>query len=206
MVLWPTGRPMFQWEDWGDFARAYEENKFTSFKTKLTPLGKHSISHEMMNAGGMFLTVFDPSTFHGHTDTLLEILDGVKYAGDEKVNGHDCVVIEVSFAQNQRSWRLAVSKADSIPRKLTAKHDSRGEMTIDEIWSSIAIGTPIPNSRFHWEPPAGWTELKEPPIEAGFLRPGTEAPDFSMTSLDGQTVKLTDFRGKNVWLFKWRIG
>lgn len=203
---WPNGRPKFQWEDRDDFAKAYERNKLTSYRTKLAPLGQHSISHEVTNVGGMFLTVFDPSTFHGHVDSLLAILDGVKRAGDMKVNGHDCEVIDASFSKKQRSWRLVVSKSDSLPRKLTAKHDREAGMTIEETWSDVAVGISIPNSRFQWEPPAGWTELKEPPIEAGFLRPGTEAPDFAMKSLQGKEVKLSDFRGKNVWLFKWRIG
>ncbi len=35
------------------------------------------------------------------------------------------------------------------------------------------------------------------------LPPGTEAPDFSLQSLDGKTVNLTDFRGKWVVMDIW---
>jgi peroxiredoxin len=45
-----------------------------------------------------------------------------------------------------------------------------------------------------------------PPMEEGLLRPGTEAPDFALTALDGKKVRLSDFRGCPVWMFKWRVG
>ena len=70
-IYWPAGRPKYQWEDWGDFAKTYEKHRLTSYKTKSTPLGKHSIGHEIMSlGGGMFMPVLDPSTFHGYTDDL----------------------------------------------------------------------------------------------------------------------------------------
>jgi peroxiredoxin Q/BCP len=33
------------------------------------------------------------------------------------------------------------------------------------------------------------------------LRPGSEAPDFTLTADDGRTVSLSDFRGRRVVLF-----
>lgn len=39
-----------------------------------------------------------------------------------------------------------------------------------------------------------------PPVEA---RIGFTAPDFTLVTLDGQTVKLSDFRGKNVMVNYW---
>jgi peroxiredoxin len=45
-----------------------------------------------------------------------------------------------------------------------------------------------------------------PPTEAGLLQPGVVAPDFELASIEGGTIRLSDFRGKYVWLFKWRFG
>lgn len=35
------------------------------------------------------------------------------------------------------------------------------------------------------------------------LTAGTPAPDLALPSLDGDTVSLTDFRGKRLLLFFW---
>jgi len=59
---------------------------------------------------------------------------------------------------------------------------------------------------FAWKPPDGWTEWKQPPIEAGLLKPGTEAPDFDLASADGKRIKLSDYRGRVVWFYVWRAG
>ncbi|MED4603771.1 redoxin family protein [Paenibacillus validus] len=39
--------------------------------------------------------------------------------------------------------------------------------------------------------------------EAGTIRPGGQAPDFSIIGLDGSAVKLSDYRGKDVLLNFW---
>ena len=35
------------------------------------------------------------------------------------------------------------------------------------------------------------------------LRLGTQVPDFTLPTLDGKQVRLSDFRGKRVVLFMW---
>ena len=35
------------------------------------------------------------------------------------------------------------------------------------------------------------------------VKVGDDAPDFELTSLQGETVRLSDYRGKKVVLFMW---
>ena len=37
----------------------------------------------------------------------------------------------------------------------------------------------------------------------GAVRAGDRAPDFALPSLDGRTVRLSDYRGRRVVLFMW---
>ncbi|PLR78576.1 alkyl hydroperoxide reductase [Bacillus sp. V3-13] len=46
-------------------------------------------------------------------------------------------------------------------------------------------------------------EKKEQPDNLPGLKMGVKAPDFELTSLTGETVKLSDFKGKKVMLNFW---
>src|SRR5437870_2187753 len=45
--------------------------------------------------------------------------------------------------------------------------------------------------------------IATPSASSGILQPGSPAPDFAVTLLDGTTAKLSDFRGKPVMLNFW---
>jgi hypothetical protein len=174
---------------------------------KPSPPGGHSSGHETGILGaGMSMPILDPSTFHGYTDSLQEYLDGVKGLGAEKVGTEDCDKIELSIMKHQRSWFLWISKADHLPRKLQEIVRVSYDLIINEEWSGVTLDAEIPDSMFAWKPPDGWTEWKLPPIEADLLKPGTQAPDFDLASIDGTRIKLSDYRGQIVWLYIWRAG
>ncbi len=77
---------------------------------------------------------------------------------------------------------------------------------MNEQWSSVTVNGDLADTMFAWKPPAGWTEYKFPPIEAGLLKPGTKAPDFNLASADGDKIRLSDRRGQIVWLYFWSAG
>lgn len=206
-IHWPNGKPRCGFEYSGEFGEEYEKHQMTSYMTKRTPPGGHSIGHEVQWLGaGMSMTILDPSTFHGYTDSLQPYLDGVRRTGAETVDGEPCDVIEVSIMKGQRSWYLWLSKKDHLPRKLKQVVRVSYDIVTHEVWSDLAVNREIPDDKFVWSPPADWKEWKLPPIEAGLLKPGVEAPDFQLASLDGPPIKLSDFRGNFVWMYKWRSG
>jgi len=199
-IYWPLGR----YKDGLEEPAAYEKTRLTSYMKKPAPPGGHSIGHAMCYMGPR--PILDPSTFFGYTDSLQAYLDGVTGQGTEKVGSEDCDKIDVSFMKHQRSWHLWVSKRDHLPRKLTEIVRVSRDLVIHEEWSSVTVNADIADAMFAWKPPEGWTQWKEPPLEAGLLKPGAKAPDFDLASADGKQIKLSDFRGKVVWFYIWRAG
>ena len=152
------------------------------------------------------MTVIDPSTFHGYTDSLQPHMDGVMNLGPEVVEGEECDVIEVSFMRRQRSRYLWLSKRDHLPRKLRQVVRVSHDIVAQEIWRRVSINAEMAMGRFAWKPPKGWQEWRPPSHEERLLKPGQQAPDFDLLSTDGSRIKLSDYRGRAVWLYIWRAG
>jgi len=206
-TYWPGGKPRYGWETAGKYGEEYQKHRMTSYMKEPAPEGRHSIGHKAGDLGaGMSMTIIDPSTFHGYTDSLQPYLDGVRSMGMEKVGREKCDLIEVSFMKHQRSWYLWLSRKDHLPRKLKAIIRVSYDITKHELWSEIKINRKISNDLFVWKPPKDWKEWRQPPIEEGLLKPGTPAPYFVLKSLSGDDLGLSEFRGKPIWLYVWRCG
>jgi outer membrane lipoprotein-sorting protein len=205
-TYWPLGKPRYGWERSGKYAEEYEKYQRKFFMKKRTPVGKHSLGHEIGSLGPLSMTILDPSTFHGYTDSLQAYIDGVRTLGTETAGGEVCDGIEVSIMKHQRSWYLWLARKDRLPRKLKQVVRVGSDITSQESWSEVVIGADIPNDRFAWSAPKDWKEWKAPDIEEGLLKPGAMAPDFELAALDGGRLKLSSFRGQIVWLNKWRCG
>ncbi len=206
-IYWPKDKPRYGWEYSGKYGEEYEKHRRTFYMKEPAPPGRHSISHQTGKLGaGLSMTIIDPSTFHGYTDSLQRYMDGVHGMGTETVGGQPCDVVEVSFMKHQRSWYLWLSQSDHLPRKLNEIVRVSHEITIAEAWSDVQVDAGIPNQRFAWSAPTDWKQWRMPDLEEGLLKPGTVAPDFELTSTEGGKLKLSNFRGKVVWLNKWRCG
>ena len=206
-IYWPPGRPQHSWEHEGEYAKEFRRTRFSSYMYKPAPPGMHSIGHEIGNLGaGIGMTILDPSTFHGYTDSLQPYLDGVRAIGAEKVGDEVCHVIEVSIMDGQRVWRLSVSRADNLPRKLEETIRVKSDIVRREHWTGVTVDGHMFLDKFAWKPPEGWVRWRMPPIEEGLLEPGTPVPDFALASINGETIRLSDYRGKVVWLYIWRAG
>lgn len=199
-LFWSGDRPRGEYEE----DESYEKTRKNMYITKKTPLGRHSIGHEVAWIGGG--TIVDPSTFHGYTDSLHPYLDGVRGMGTEDVSGEACDEIEVSFMKHQRSWYLWLSQKDHLPRKMKEIVRVSDDLVILESWFDLVIDGEIPDDKFVWTPPEGWRPWERPDPETQLLKPGTPAPDFELTAGDGSKIKLSDHRDKVVWLYIWRAG
>jgi peroxiredoxin/outer membrane lipoprotein-sorting protein len=203
-IHWPNGRP--RWSNVEESA-ADEKTRLSSYMTKPTPQGKHSILHEaLFLGGGMVFPILDASNFHGHVDSLKPYLTAVRGLETETIAGESCDKIEVSVADNQRRWELWLSQRDHLPRKLKEVVHVDEDHFTSEQWSSVVVNGEISESLFAWKPPSGWTEWKLPDPRDKLLQAGTRAPDFELASVNGSRIQLSAYRGRPVWLTFWRVG
>jgi hypothetical protein len=204
-IYWPEGKFRYDWERSGKYALDFEKYRNKFFMKKRTPVGQHSIGHEVFGNLGL-LMILDASTFHGYTDSLQAYIGGVRSLGTNTVGGELCDGIEVSIMKHQRSWELWLARKDRLPRKLRQVLQVFTEAIWEESWSDVTVDAAISNNRFVWSPPQGWKEWKMPDIKESLLKAGTTAPDFELAGLNGDSLKLSSFRGQIVWLNKWRCG
>jgi len=206
-TYWKGDKPRYQYENSGKYAEEYDKYKNSYYIKNRSPVGRHSIGHDVGKLGaGICMSIIDPSTFHGYTDSLQSYLDGVKSMGEEKLKDEIFDVVEVSFMKHQRSWYLWLSRKDHLPRKLKEIVRVSYEIITHETWTDVTINGDISLDKFKWSVPEGWKHWVMPPIEEGLLKPGIEAPDFELKSVEGAMIKLSSFRGKTVLLNKWRCG
>lgn len=204
-IHWPNGRPRF--EPMPESVNR-DATRMTSYMKKAYAHGnKISIAHEVSLLGyGMGFPIMDASIFHGYDDPLYENIDAVRRTGIEAFDDHLCRKIEISLLDHQRSQYLWLSNQDNLPRRLVELVRLDHDVFTKEVWSSVKVDKEIPDSLFQWQPPQGWTEWKLPADQDYWPKVGSQASEFEMESVDGDRIRLSDYRGKVIWLNFWRLG
>ena len=200
---WKGIRPFSAYED----RDSYEKTRENIYIKKAIPIGRYSIK-DQINMFGMvwFGIILDPSTFHGHRDSLEAYIDGIRSRGTDYVNNEECEVLEVSFMKAQRTRYYWIAKKEHLPRKIKEIVRLANNIVEVEEFSDIKINPRIQEQKFTWSPPEGWQQWEKPGPDDFLLKPGIKAPDFELLSADGGTIKLSDYQGKAIWLYIWQCG
>jgi peroxiredoxin/outer membrane lipoprotein-sorting protein len=202
-VFWSNGRPYL----WFDGDESYADTRSSVYLKKAAIAGNDSITGEIARLGlAWFECILDPGVFHGRTDVLDPYMDGIRSRGTDRIGGEKCNVIEISFMKAQRARYFWISRRDHLPRRI--KEIVRGadnQMLVEE-WSDVRVNGDVPQKMLVWSPPADWRLWEMPKLEDRLVKGGQEAPDFEWRMPDGNRIKLSNYRGKVVWLYAWQCG
>jgi peroxiredoxin/outer membrane lipoprotein-sorting protein len=201
-IYWPDGRPYIHESD----SAANTRDARGSYLRKDAEKRSHSIARETSVLGtGMSMMIIDPSIFHGSPDLMDALLESVKSDGSVNVDGEVCDIIEASYLNGQRTRAFWISRRDRLPRRLEETMKGKRDIVVRERWRDIVVNGAISKEQFRWKPPAGWKEYRLQSLDDGLLKPGSEAPDFDLVLLDGSRFRLSENRGKVIWLSFWRL-
>jgi len=202
-VFWSGDRPYL----WFDDQESHDKTRSNVYIRRTAPADRISIAGEVARLGvAWYGCILDPSTFHGRTDVFDPYIDGIRGRGTDKIENEKCDVIEISYMKAQRIRHLWISKRDHLPRRIKEIVRAADNKIVVEEWSDVGIGANMPAKTFAWSPPEDG-RLWSAPMPDDFLpKGGQEAPDFELCTSGGGKIRLSDYRGKVVWLYLWQCG
>jgi thiol-disulfide isomerase/thioredoxin len=150
--------------------------------------------------------ILDPSLFHGNADPYAPFIDGIQSKGTDTVGRDVCDVIEISFMKAQRTRYIWLSRQDHLPRRIKEINRLADNHITVVQWSNVTLNPHIAPALLTWSPPGTSKPWHLSPPEAFLLKNGQAAPDFTLRSINGDTISLSDYRGSIVWLYVWQAG
>ncbi len=202
-IFWDGIRPYLKVDD----AEGRKKTQSEVYIKKPLATGRNSIGNEIDLLGlTWYGIILDPSIFHGYIDPLESYIDGVRSRGPYYIGDQECDIIEVSYMKAQRTRYFWISRENQLPLMMKEiLRLSDNQVRIEE-WSDVALNGLVPENKLEWSPPDGWQQWDVPGPDDVLLTAGLKAPDFDLLSADGGRIKLSDYRGKVVWLCFWQYG
>ncbi|MDI6449717.1 redoxin domain-containing protein [Anaerobaca lacustris] len=201
-IFWSGDRPFLKVDD-------FERNEPTQSNVYVDMTGSPAeVADEMARLGVAWSDlVWSPSVFFNGADEFEPHIDGIRLRGTNEASGEECDVIEVSYFKAQRTRHYWLSRKDHLPRRIKEIVRLAGHnRVIAEDWFRVEIDERISDETFAWTPPEGSDAWTPPEWEEFLLKPGTEAPDFELALAQKGVIRLSDLRGKVVWLCLWQVG
>lgn len=131
--------------------------------------------------------------------------DKAEAKGTQKVGSTPCRV--VTLTGRGGTMTLYLGAKDGLVYRMVYKMPS-GD-TYEELVTSMQVNPSLPKTAFAFKPPAGATKVepkeleeKEPERDTRSLQ-GQDAPNFTLTDTEGNSVTLSDLKGKVVFLDFW---
>lgn len=149
----------------------------------------------------MMLFAEDPFTL------MMEDVKTLEAGEVTEVNGEPCDVAVMDHHEAPYKIEIAVGRQSHMIRRLVVRAKPRGGregFSMTEEVSQLRVDEPIPPERFVYEPPVTAKVVDE--FDLSSMMPeakdltGRPAPDFTLSSLDGKKITLSDLRGKAVLL------
>ena len=136
--------------------------------------------------------------------------DSLRYEGQKSVAGTECHVIYVVYAGGRPEARWYFGVEDFLPRRVDRvfRTPTREGIRVLEL-SEIDTAPKFDETTFATAVPQGYTEKRyQSPAPArrrsvGLLAVGSQAPDWTLKTAEGQSVSLAGLRGKVVVLDFW---
>ncbi len=132
-----------------------------------------------------------------------ESFDKAQAKGKQKVGATPCRVVELSGKSG--TMTLYLGEKDGLVYRMVYRM-ADGD-TYEELVTAMQVNATIPKNTFAFNPPAGAKKeepRKEPAErETTDTLKGQDAPDFTLSDMDGNTVTLSELKGKVVFLDFW---
>lgn len=121
--------------------------------------------------------------------------------GSQKVGDVPCRVVEL--AGKKGTMTLFLGTKDGLVYRMVYKMSDGN--SYEEQVTSLQVNPNIARTTFAFKPPAGATKVepKKRETEETPSLQGQEAPNFTLTDLEGNSVTLSDLKGKVVFLEFW---
>jgi thiol-disulfide isomerase/thioredoxin len=134
----------------------------------------------------------------------------LEYLGEEEFEGVKYEVVHIKSRSTKRvvygnDTKLYIGSDGIVHRVLSQIEYDKSQWESDAVLRNININPPFTPAQFAYTPPTGTKERKDeaPAPEIPLLKNGTKAPNFTVYTLDGKPIKLSNYLGKVVVLDFW---
>jgi len=175
--------------------KSYQQREFSADD----PLGG-----EYLQFAGFAAIALEPLFGKAMEGFIAQSFDKAQAKGSQKVGNVACRVVELSGRGG--TMTLYTGEKDGLVYRMVYKMPD-GD-TYEERVIALQLNSPIQQGVFAFKPPAG-AKKEDPPRAEETARDtttalmGTQAPDFTLSDLEGGEVSLSSLRGKVVFIDFW---